>query len=101
MTKRALTLAVFFLLFVRPAYADLQVFATFEDPAEIAAVKASPGTQIAASKRFPAWGGNRDIVNSAGNVRFRTALNDSVSTWRVAVTEVISGETAQVEIMIQ
>ncbi|HEX4950740.1 MAG TPA: beta-galactosidase, partial [Blastocatellia bacterium] len=60
-------------LFVCPVYADLQVFATFEDPAEVAAVKASPGTQIAASKRFPAWGGSTleaNFPNNGGSLEF-------------------------------
>ena len=32
-----------------------EVFATFEKPEEIAAIKASDGVRIAASQRFPAW----------------------------------------------
>ena len=67
MTKPLLVLAALLLLAVRPAYADLQVFATFEDAAEVAAVKASQGTQIVASKRFPAWGGNSLDVSFPAN----------------------------------
>jgi len=38
--------------------AELQVFGSFEDSAEIAAVEASTGVKINVSKRFPAWAGN-------------------------------------------
>jgi hypothetical protein len=47
------------------------------------------------------YGGNHEIVNGAGKVGFRTALNDPRGVWRLAVTEVISGETAHAEITIQ
>ena len=40
------------------AGAELQVFGSFEDPAEVAAATASAGVRIAVSKRFPAWAGN-------------------------------------------
>ncbi len=83
MTKPSLASAAFLLLLlaVRPAYADLQVFASFERPEEVAAVKASPGVQIAASKRFPAWGGNSLEVNfpaSGGSLEFTKIPTD----WR-------------------
>jgi hypothetical protein len=55
----------------------------------------------AAGRIVSVYSGNRDIVNSTGSVRFRTALNDPIGTWRVAITEVISGETAHAEIAIQ
>jgi len=55
----------------------------------------------AAGREVGVYGGNRDIVNGAGAASFRTALNDPAGTWRVAVTEVISGETANAEIIIQ
>ncbi|MFN7929430.1 MAG: alpha-amylase family protein [Blastocatellia bacterium] len=73
MTKPSLVLIAFLLLALRPAYAELQVFASFEDLAEIAAVKASPGVQFAASNRFPAWGGKSLEVNipaSGGSLEF-------------------------------
>ncbi len=38
--------------------AELQVFGSFEDPAEIAAVAPSAGVRIAASRLFPAWAGS-------------------------------------------
>ena len=47
------------------------------------------------------YGGNRDIVAGAGNASFRTALNDPPGVWRISVTEVISGETANAEITIR
>jgi hypothetical protein len=43
---------------VSSARAELQVFGSFEDPAEAAAVTTSAGVRIAVSKRFPAWAGN-------------------------------------------
>ncbi len=55
----------------------------------------------AAGREVKIYGGNRDIVNGAGNIRFRTALNDPAGLWRVSVTEVISGERAQAEIRVQ
>jgi len=55
----------------------------------------------AAGREVPIYGGNRDIVEGAGTIRFRTALNDPAGLWRVSVTEVISGERAQAEIRIQ
>lgn len=82
MTKPSLVWAAFLLfIFAAPVYADLQVFATFEDAAEVAAVKASQGTQIAASKRFPAWGGNSLEVtfpNNGGSLEFTKVPAD----WR-------------------
>jgi hypothetical protein len=47
------------------------------------------------------YGGNQEIANGAGGITFQTALNDVRGVWRVAVTEVISGETAYAEITIQ
>ena len=44
------------LLTVR-ARAELQVFGSFENPAEVSAVRASSGVRVAASSRFPAWEG--------------------------------------------
>jgi hypothetical protein len=35
------------------------------------------------------YGGNRNIIAGAGEVRFRTALNDRPGVWRVTVIEVI------------
>jgi hypothetical protein len=55
----------------------------------------------AAGREVSFYGGNRDIVNGAGTASFRTALNDPAGVWRVAVTEVISGETANAEIVMQ
>jgi hypothetical protein len=47
------------------------------------------------------YGGNQEIKNGAGSINFRTALNDPTGTWRVSVTDTISGETANVEIIVQ
>jgi hypothetical protein len=55
----------------------------------------------AAGREVPIYGGNRDIADGAGDVHFRTALNDPAGVWRVTVTEIISGERAQAEIRIQ
>ncbi|MGH9938543.1 MAG: hypothetical protein ACREAM_20070, partial [Blastocatellia bacterium] len=55
----------------------------------------------AAGREVSVYGGNRDIVNGVGSVSFRTALNDLLGTWRVSVTEVISGETANAEITVR
>jgi len=54
-----------------------------------------------AGREVSVYGGNRDIVNGAGSVHFRTALNDPQGVWRISVTEVISGETANAEITIR
>ena len=43
------------LAFVPRAACAQEVFATFENPEEVASIKASEGVRIAASKRFPAW----------------------------------------------
>jgi hypothetical protein len=40
-----------------PARAELEVFGTFEDPAEVSAIRASAGVRVTASSRFPAWEG--------------------------------------------
>ncbi|MDX2032183.1 MAG: beta-galactosidase [Blastocatellia bacterium] len=55
----------------------------------------------ASGREASIYGGNRDIVNGAGEIRFRTALNDPPGGWRVTVTEAVSGEQAQAEIRIQ
>ncbi|MGI8785664.1 MAG: beta-galactosidase trimerization domain-containing protein [Acidobacteriota bacterium] len=54
-----------------------------------------------AGQEVRVYGGNRDLVSGAGVVRFRTALNDRPGVWRIAVTEVISGETAHAEIVVE
>jgi hypothetical protein len=46
------------------------------------------------------YGGNRDIVNGSSSVSFRTALNDPAGIWHVEITEVMSGEKADLYIMI-
>ena len=40
-----------------PLRAELEVFASFEDPAEVASIKTSPGVHFQSSTRFPAWEG--------------------------------------------
>jgi hypothetical protein len=47
------------------------------------------------------YGGNQEIKNGKGSINFRTALNDPTGMWRVSVTDTISGETANVEIVVQ
>ena len=47
------------------------------------------------------YGNNQEITNGVGSTSFRTALNDQAGTWRVSVTETISGETVSAEITIQ
>jgi hypothetical protein len=54
----------------------------------------------ASGRELSVYGGNRDLVSGVGSVSFRTALNDPSGVWRVSVTEVISGETANAEIAI-
>lgn len=48
-------LAAVWLWLGRPVSADLQVFASFEDAAEVEAVRPGPGVRVAPSTRFPAW----------------------------------------------
>jgi len=55
----------------------------------------------AAGRELSFYGGNLDIVDGAGSIRFRTARNDPKGVWRIAVTEIISGETANAPIAIQ
>ncbi len=69
--SRSLRLAllpfVFFTLGSDSLYARLEVFASFENPAEVAAVSGSKGVRITVSKRFPAWGGNSlEVIFPAG-----------------------------------
>ncbi len=47
------------------------------------------------------YGGNQEIKNGAGSINFRTALNDPTGTWRVSITDTISGEIANAEITIR
>jgi hypothetical protein len=56
------------LLLLRPApSAELEVFASFEDAAELAAVQVSAGVQIRQSDKFPAWEENSlEVVFPAG-----------------------------------
>jgi hypothetical protein len=55
----------------------------------------------AAGRKIAHYGGNRDIVDGAGSFSFRTALNDPPGVWRILVTEVISGESANAEVTIR
>src|SRR5215831_895548 len=56
---RLLLLGLFIHALATEAFcAGLEVFASFENPAEVAAVRGSEGVKIAASNRFPAWDGN-------------------------------------------
>ena len=47
------------------------------------------------------YGGNCDIVDSAGSAAFRTALNDPAGEWLVEVTETASGERSRAVIRIE
>lgn len=54
-------------------HAELQVFGSFEDPAEVAAVTVSAGVRAAASRRFPAWAGSSLEVTfpaGGGSIRY-------------------------------
>jgi hypothetical protein len=55
----------------------------------------------AAGREVSFYGGNVDLVDGAGSVKFRTARNDPKGVWRISVTEIISGETANAAITIQ
>ena len=66
---------------LRPSYAGLEVFASFENQDEIAAIKASAGVEIAQSTRFPAWAGNSleaTFPASGGSLEFSKVPSD----WR-------------------
>ncbi len=54
-----------------------------------------------AGREMHYYGGNQEITKGTGSLSFRTARNDAAGTWRVSVTETISGETANAEIAIQ
>ena len=57
--QRGRLLSAFILLLLATTNLYSQdVFATFEKPEEVSAIKASDGVRIAASKRFPAWNAN-------------------------------------------
>src|SRR5678815_2603398 len=57
-TTRALLALVLLAIAASTVHARLEVFASFEDQTEIAAIKTSPGVTIASSKRFAAWAEN-------------------------------------------
>jgi hypothetical protein len=46
------------------------------------------------------YSSNTDVEDGKGSVRFQTALNDPTGTWRVTITEVISGKKAVVEVLL-
>ncbi len=54
-----------------------------------------------AGKERRIYGGNRDIVGSAGAASFRTALNDPAGDWIVEVTEAASGERDRAVIHVE
>ncbi len=61
--------------------AGLDVFASFEDPAEVSAVRGSNGVKLSASKRFPAWDGNSlEAIFPAGGGRIE--LTKIPADWR-------------------
>jgi hypothetical protein len=51
--------------------------------------------------KFPYYGGNADIIDNAGFLRFRTALNDAMGPWRVTVTDTITGITGETTVLIE
>ena len=79
--SRVLQTALLLAFIVPSIYARLEVFASFEDQAEIAAIKGSPGVQITSSTRFAAWAGKSLEVTfpaSGGSLEFSKVPND----WR-------------------
>ncbi len=54
-----------------------------------------------AGREMRYYGGNQEITGGTGSISFRTALNDSPGSWRVEVTDTISGETASIGLMIR
>ena len=47
------------------------------------------------------YSGNHDIVNGSGSAQFRPALNDPRGTWKIQVTEVISGVSGTATISLR
>ena len=69
------------LINIPDAGAELQVFGSFEDPAEVSAVTASEGVRIAVSERFPAWAGKTlevTIPAGGGGLKYTRVPED----WR-------------------
>ncbi len=57
-----------------PARAELEVFGSFEDAAEISAVRASAGVRVTGSSRFPAWEGRSlEVVFPEGGGSLETS----------------------------
>jgi hypothetical protein len=52
-------------------------------------------------KNIPWYGGNEDIASATGTVRFRTALNDPVGTWKVTLREALSGMLSEVKVEVR
>jgi hypothetical protein len=52
-------------------------------------------------KSIPWYGGNEDIVSGTGRVRFRTALNDPVGTWKVTLRDALSGVHSEVNVEVR
>lgn len=80
-TARALLVVLLLAIAASSVYARLEVFASFEDQAEIAAIKASPGVELASSKRFAAWAENSlevTIPANGGSLEFTKVPAD----WR-------------------
>jgi hypothetical protein len=52
-------------------------------------------------REIPYYGGNVDIIGSEGRHSFRPALNDEAGSWRVLVTDTISGVAAEATVRIE
>jgi hypothetical protein len=54
-----------------------------------------------AGKSVSHYGRNEDIIDRRRTFRFRTALNDPEGSWRIVITEVLSGRRATAEVKVQ
>ncbi len=52
-------------------------------------------------REVPYYGGNTDIIGSAGTHSYRTALNDVAGPWRIVVTDTITGIAGEVTIHVE
>jgi len=54
-----------------------------------------------AGKQAAYYGRNEDVVDGRGRFAFRTALNDPAGTWKIVVTDVLSGRNAAVGVNVR
>jgi hypothetical protein len=52
-------------------------------------------------RKGPYYGGNVDILGGEGSHSFRPALNDEAGSWRIVVTDTISGVAAEATVRIE